>query len=59
MSVDPMDAAVKLAELTDLASEARRYDEGTREEMATLAAVVLGLKWVRRCAHGTQISSYT
>ena len=48
MSVDPMDAAVKLAELTDLASEARRYDEGTREEMATLAAVVLGFKWAGR-----------
>lgn len=49
MSVDPMDAAVKLAELTmDLASEARIYDEGTREEMATLAAVVLGLKWAGR-----------
>ena len=49
MSVDPKEAAVKLAELTmDLASEARTYDEGTREEMATLAAVVLGLKWAGR-----------
>lgn len=46
MSVDPMDAAVKLAELAmDLASEARIYDEGSLEAMATLAAVVLGFKW--------------
>ena len=46
MSVDPMDAAVKLAELAmDIASEVRIYDEGTRDEMANLAAVVLWLKW--------------
>lgn len=45
-SIDTMDAAIKLAELAmDVAMGARIYDEESREEMGTYAAVVLGLKW--------------
>ena len=44
MSIDPMDAAVKLAELAmDVASGARIYDEESREEMEPTLRLFSGL----------------